>query len=146
MLIKKLRKKIVDISEQLIRKSGFDDKTISTILQVLHIGVALFSIYLLFFGSRFLFFIIVALNIIVYCLFLVFEGCLLSRIEHRFTKDGYTVIDPILLFFNIELTNANRYTYSLLSSIFGAIATYGIYYCRFANDTQLSDAEMVTEL
>jgi hypothetical protein len=148
MLRKEIRKKIVDTSEYLLRKSGFADKTVSVLLQVLHISVALFSIYLLFFGSRMCFFIVAALNLIVYCLFYIFEGCLLTRIEQRFIKNGNTVIDPLLLFFHIESTNANRYTFSSLSNIFGAVATYGIYYYRFANVTQLSvsEADMVTEL
>ena len=129
---RELRKNLVDFGEKVLRKSRLADKTICTILRVLHFGISIFTIGILLFGSQYLFFIVIYLNLLIYLLYFIFEGCLLSKLEHRFTNDEYTVIDPFLVFFNIELTNENRYKYSFISSIFGAMATYILYKIRFS--------------
>ena len=102
--IRELRKNLVDFGEKILRKSGLADKTICAILRFLHLGISIFTIGLLLFSTRFWFFVVVSLNILIYLLYFVFEGCILSKLEHRFTDDEYTVIDPFLILFKIELT------------------------------------------
>ena len=51
--------------------------------------------------------------------------------EHCFTDDEFTVIDPFLELINVELTNENKTIYSLYSSIMGFIFTFILYYFRF---------------
>ena len=66
-------------------------------------------------------------------MFFVFDGCILTRLERRFSKKGddFTMIDPFLILLRVEVTNENRIMYSIYSSLLGFIATYLIYYYRF---------------
>ena len=151
--LRELRKNLVDFGEKILRKSGLADKTICAILRFLHLGISIFTIGLLLFSTRFWFFVVVSLNILIYLLYFVFEGCILSKLEHRFTDDEYTVIDPFLILFKIELTNDNRYKYSFISSVFGAMATVALYYIRFSKSASaitkssaLYDNDMTTKL
>lgn len=125
------RKTLVDDAEKLIRKIGLTDKTVCFILRALHFGVSIFTIITLFFGSKNWVLLVFILNIMIYILFYIFEGCILSSLEHRFTNEQFTVIDPFLSLMNVPLTNENRYTYSIYSSLFGFSLTLGIYYVRF---------------
>jgi hypothetical protein len=126
-----LRKKIVDLSELILRKTGLNDKIICIILRILHFGISIITLTVLLFGNKKWFIMVVLLNLFVFILYFIFGGCILSKIEHRFTNDDFTVIDPLLIILNIELTNDNRYYYSLISNIFGTILMGIVYYIRF---------------
>jgi len=130
---KNLGKQIVTFSEKVLRKTGFTDKFICTVLRFLHFSISIFSGFILLFGSKKWFIIIVIINIIVFTMFFIFHGCLLSKLEHCFTNDEFTVIDPLLMFIGIEITNENRYKYSLISNMFGCIFTYVLYRIRFGS-------------
>jgi len=128
---KHIRTSLVNFGENTLRSTGLSDKFICTLLRCLHFGISLLTGLLLFFGSKKWFIFVILINIIVFIMFYIFDGCILSKLEHRFTKDDFTVIDPCLLFFGIELTNNNRYKYSLISNIFACIFTFGLYCFRF---------------
>jgi hypothetical protein len=130
-MFKALRTNLVNNAEQLIRKSGLTDKTICILLRILHFGISIFTGFLLLFGSKQWFLFVVFINIIVFMIFYIFDGCILSKLEHRFTKDEFTVIDPFLILIGVELTNDNRYRYSLFSNIFASVFMIGLYCIRF---------------
>ena len=121
----------VDWCESFIRKLNISDKSICVLLRTLHFTMPIVTGTIMLIGSKMWFNIIVVFNIIVFILFFIFHGCILSKIEHRFTDDEFTVIDPFLELIQVELTNENRSKYSLYSSIMGFILTYGLYCYRF---------------
>lgn len=123
--------KFVDLCESFIRHLNISDKSICVLLRTLHFTMPIVTGTIMLIGSKMWFNIIVVFNIIVFILFFIFHGCILSKIEHRFTDDEFTVIDPFLELIHVELTNENRSKYSLYSSIMGFILTYGLYYYRF---------------
>lgn len=145
-MLLELRKNIVDISESILRKSGLSDQIICFILRILHFGISVITGLILLFGSKKWFFIIVILNLFVFLLYFLFGGCILSKIEHRFTDDDFTVIDPLLILLNFELTNDNRYNYSLISNIFGCIFMVLLYYIRFGKQNKKNDKDEITVL
>jgi hypothetical protein len=132
-MFREIKNQIIDTSEKLLRKSRLADKTICTLLRVLHFGISFITGLTLLFGPKFWFLVVVIINLIVFFFYFIFGGCILSKIEHRFTDDEFTVIDPLLILLNIERTNKNRYNYSLLSNIGACIITYILYYIRFEN-------------
>ncbi len=150
MNCKDIRKKLVNFGENTLRSTGFSDKFICMLLRFLHFGISIFTGLLLFFGSKKWFLFVILINIIVFIMFYIFDGCILSKLEHRFTKDEFTVIDPFLICIGVELTNENRYKYSLLSNIFACIFTFGLYYFRFGspikNEPIKNEQDMKTEL
>ncbi len=136
-----LRQNIVDLSERILRKSGLNDKIICLLLRVLHYGISIITLIILLVGPKKWFILVVLLNLFVFILYFIFGGCILSKIEHRFTKDEFTVIDPLLILLHIELTNKNRYYYSLISNIFGSILMCIIYYIRFVGASEAGASE-----
>jgi hypothetical protein len=123
--------KFVDMCENFIRSINLSDKSTCMLLRTLHFTMPIVTVIIMLIGSKTWFKIIIFFNIIVFILFLIFHGCILSKIEHRFTDDDFTVIDPFLEIINVELTNENRHVYSLYSSINGFMVTFGLYYYRF---------------
>ena len=133
MLFKETRNRLIDFAEGLIRKTNINDDILCLILRIFHLFIPVISISILLFGLRHWFMIITLINIIIFTMFFMFDGCILSRIEHRFSEKGedFTVIDPFLILVDVERTNENRTIYSIYSSLMGFIATYLIYYYRF---------------
>lgn len=125
------RKTLVDGAEKLIRKTGWSDKNICTIMRTIHFCVPMLTGYILFFGTKFWFSVVILINICIFLLFYIFGGCILSSLEHRFTADDFTVIDPLLLVLGVELTKENRDKYTLWSNIFTCMFMVILYYVRF---------------
>ena len=123
--------KFVDLCENCIRSINISDKSTCMLLRTLHCIMPVVTVVIMLIGSKTWFHIIIFCNIVVFILFLIFHGCILSKIEHRFTDDEFTIIDPFLEILGIELTNDNRHVYSLYSSINGFMVTFGLYYYRF---------------
>jgi hypothetical protein len=138
-MFSEIKNQIIDTSEKILRKSGWADKTICTLLRILHFGISFITGFILLFGPKFWFFVVVFFNLIVFFCYFIFGGCILSKIEHRFTDDDFTVIDPFLMLLNIERTNKNRYTYSLFSNIGACIFISILYYVRFGRIENVKD-------
>jgi hypothetical protein len=132
------RKTLVDNAEQIIRNnwlvknSGITDKTICFVLRAVHFVVPLFTGLILLFGTKFWFFVVIFINLLIYALFFIFEGCILSSLEQRFATDDFTVIDPLLMFLRADLTKENREKYTIISNIITSLFTVVLYYVRFS--------------
>ena len=133
----------INICETILRKSRISDKSVCVLLRTFHFTMPILTGAVLLFGSEFWFNVIVVFNIIVFIMFFLFHGCILSKIEHRFTTDDFTVIDPFLEIINVELTNENRSTYSLYSSLMGFVITFGLYCYRFGIPSFISTISKV---
>jgi len=144
-MFKNIRDKLVHIVESNIRKTNLSDKSICILLRTTHFSFPIVNGLVLLFGSDSWVKIIIYFNIFVFFMFFIFDGCILSKLEHCFTDDEFTVIDPFLELINVELTNENRTTYSLYSSIMGFIFTFILYYYRFiySSEKSLTSLEMI---
>ena len=133
LLFKEKRNQLIDFAEGLIRKTNINDDILCLILCTFHLFIPVTAILILLYGSKHLFMTIIIISIIVFTMFFVFDGCILTRLERRFSKKGddFTMIDPFLILLRVEVTNENRIMYSIYSSLLGFIATYLIYYYRF---------------
>lgn len=131
-MFENLRNIILDKSEDLINKSNLSKKSVGILLRSFHFAISIVVAILLFTGSNTVFKLAILFNIVVFLMFFIFDGCILSRLEMRFADDDFTVIDPFLELARIEVTNENRKKYSLYSSIVGFIFTFALYYYRFA--------------
>ena len=126
-----MQKQILDLLENLLRKSPFTDDQICKALRAFHVFFPNLAAFFIFFGSKRMFKLIVFFNVIIFALFNCFNGCILSKLERRFCEDDYTVMDPVLAFLNIPITNENRVTYSIYSALTCFAGTGIIYYLRF---------------
>lgn len=130
-MFENLRNIILDKTKNIINKTNLSNKSIGILLRSFHFAISIVVAVLLLIGSNTVFKLAILFNIIVFIMFFVFDGCILSRLENMFTDDDFTVIDPFLELAKIEITNENRKKYSLYSSIFGFIFTFILYYFRF---------------
>lgn len=131
MNFKSIKKQLVNFSEKTLRRTGFSDKVICNFLRCLHFGISLLLGLVLLFSTKKWFLIVLVVNIIVSIMFYIFDGCILSTLEHRFTNDDFTVIDPLLICLKMELTNSNRYTATIVSNIFTFFLVAALYCYRF---------------
>ena len=133
--MKVLEKKILDYCEKMLQSSGISKKNICILLRSVHFALPIINGLILLLAPYFLFKAVLILKICIFSLFIIFDGCILSRLEQRFSEldDKYTIIDPFLELYKIPLNNENRKKYSLY--IWGScfILTYLIYYFRFSN-------------
>ena len=126
-----IQNKILDFSEKLLRKSNLSDNTICNILRFLHSIFPLAVAYAILFGSKKIFYILMVANIVIYSLFIYFNGCILTRLEKRFCDDDFIVADPFLEFLGIPVNHDTRFKFTIYWFILNFLLALGIYYYRF---------------
>jgi hypothetical protein len=130
-MFKKEQETFLDKAEAFLRKGGLSDKTIHNILIGFHLFIIILSFFLFLFGSKPWFYLIVFLNISVYLSFLIFNSCILSKLERRFSDIDFNIIDPILVLIKKEQNKENRKKYTKLSFMFLSLSILIVYYIRF---------------
>ena len=133
-MFKKLDVKIVDYIEKYIRCTNISDKSVCMLFRILHYIMPIVFVIIMLIGSKSCFEIVIFFNIVILMFFLIFNGCILSKLEHRFTDENFTVIDPFLEIINIKLTNENRKKYTLYFITAGNIVLFTFYYFRFVKE------------
>ena len=126
-----MQKEVLDFIENYLKNLGIEHKYICKSLRIIHTIIPLVAALFIFFGPKYLFYITVFINIFIFVLFILCNGCILSRLERRFCEDDYTVMDPVLIFFEIPTTDENRVYYSIASHFTFFLGTYIIYNFRF---------------
>ena len=126
-----LQNKILDFLESILRKSQLSDNIICNTLRIIHLIFPNIAAFIIFFGNKTWVHYTILANIIIFVVFISFNGCILTRLEKRFCKEDFTVMDPVLNFFNIPITQNNRVKYSICSALTCFVGTAIIYYFRF---------------
>ena len=126
-----MQKQILDEIEKLLRKTGYSDREICNTLRGFHMFFPNLAAFFILFGSKRMFKVTLLANILIFIMFNLLGGCILSRLERRFCHEDYTIIDPILEFINVPLTNDNRHRYSIYSALTCFTLTALVYYIRF---------------
>ena len=132
-MFKETQKKMVNVAEQFLRKSGLSDKIICKILRTLHTGIFFLIIFALLFAPEPIFFLTVLCTLSIYTSFLIFNACLFTKLEYRFAKDNFNVIDPLLIIVKKECNNKNRYNVTIVLNVLVGVSMPILYYLRFAN-------------
>lgn len=123
--------KILDIAELLIRKSGASTNTIYYCLFMFHIVMPFMFILLTLIGNKTIVKYTIFLSWIIIFMFLSINGCILSKLEMRFSATDTTIIDPLLFLVNLPITYKNRYNYTIYINILVQVMALIIYYIRF---------------
>ena len=86
---------------------------------------------LLFYGSQ-LVVTISAINLIaVFTCFFMFNGCVLTMLEHRLCGDEFTIADPFIEGLDLELNSRNRMLISYCIAVSYFMFFFLVYYYRF---------------
>jgi hypothetical protein len=131
MLNREQKTKIIDYLEKICEKSRISKKTLGNTIRSYHVSSPFVVLILLFFGSQ-MCVTISALSLIgVFFMFIISNGCILTMLEHRLCGDEFTIADPFIESFGIELNNRNRVNVSYCIAISYFLFFFMVYYYRF---------------
>ena len=90
--------------------SSIDSNTRGELIFQLHFWIfGLGIIYIIIFGRRLLLQFGILISSIVLGMFWLFDGCILTRIEHHYRKTKDTVVDVFLDIFKVKITRDSQY-------------------------------------
>ena len=131
MLNREQKTKIIDYLEKICKKSRISKKTLGMTIRSYHVSSPFVVLILLFFGSQMCVTISALFLVGVFFMFIISNGCLLTMLEHRLCGDEFTIADPFIESFGIELNNRNRVNVSYCIAISYFLFFFMVYYYRF---------------
>jgi hypothetical protein len=147
LVSKEIRNKILDSLERLCETSSLSKKTLGQTMRSYHVSAPFMVLMFLFYCPQWIV-TIHAFNLMcVFILFFVFNGCLLTMLEHRLCGDNFTISDPFIEYAGLELNSRNRMIVSYFIAIGYFIFFFIVYYYRFYfNKAIKAIPTIVTEL
>jgi hypothetical protein len=112
MLNREQKIKIVDFFEKMCEKSRISKKTLGNTIRSYHVSIPFLFLIFLFYGSHKSLILIIISMFCCLILFYLSNGCLLTMLEHRLCGDDFTIADPFIEHYGMELNNKNRVTVS----------------------------------
>jgi len=132
LVSKETRRKILDFLEKLCETSNMSKKTLGYTMRSYHVSTPFLLLIFLFYGPQWAV-TIHAINLV--CIFglftVVFNGCILTMLEHRLCGDEYTIADPFIEQLGMELNSRNRMIISYCIAISYICFFFLVYYYRF---------------
>jgi hypothetical protein len=130
-LSKEKRNNIVDNIKNSFKTGKLSDKSLGILMRSFHTSTPVSFIILSLFAPRYIVNCVVALLVVVFFMFFIFGGCILSMVENKICNDDFTIADPFLESLEWEKTSKNRFNISCIIGgsyyVFVAI----IYFIRF---------------
>jgi hypothetical protein len=131
LVSKEKRNQILDYLERLCETSNLSKKTLGQTMRSYHVSCPFMVLMFLFYCPQWIV-TVHAFNLMcVFFLFFVFNGCLLTMLEHRLCGDNYTISDPFIEYTGLELNSKNRMIVSYFIAIGYFIFFFIVYYYRF---------------
>jgi len=130
-LSKEKRNEIIEKVKKDCDNCKFSDKSLGIMMRSFHTGTPLSFFLILIFAPQYVVNIVVALLVIIFIMYLIFDGCILSMIENKVCNDDFTIADPFLELLEWEKTSKNRYNISCIVGGSYYITFAIIYYIRF---------------
>ena len=130
-LSKEKRNQIVEKIKNDFKNSKLSEKSLGILMRSFHTSTPISFVILSLFAPRYIVNCVVALLVIVFFMFFVFGGCILSMVENKICNDDFTIADPFLEALEWEKSSRNRFNISCIigGSYYVMIAV--IYYIRF---------------
>jgi hypothetical protein len=129
---KKTRDDIVEWFKNKCDNSKLSKKTIGIMMRSFHMNCPIGFFLLILFAPKEICWIVIFLLICVLLMFFVFNGCIMSMIEHKICDDDFTIADPFLELLDLEKNTKNRYKISLFVGLSYYIIVGTVYYVRFS--------------
>ncbi len=120
-----IQKNIINKTIKIIDYLKLDKNLTGYIIIFFHIIIAIiFGIFIVFSSNINTIYILIVLLFIQTICFLIFKGCILTRVEQILTDnkyDGYTITDPLLKILDIAVNNKTRYYLTIIIILIGWI-------------------------
>jgi hypothetical protein len=104
-----LQETILNSIEEGCNELTLSNKTIGNLIRSMHGSLPIIFLTLISCGS---FKTAIITNIIVFILlisFVIFRGCILSKLEKKLCKEDFIITDPLFEIMEIEINNENRF-------------------------------------
>jgi hypothetical protein len=125
------RNEIVEKMKKYFQSGKLSDKSLGIMMRTFHISTPVSYLILSLLAPRYVVNIVAGLLLVIFLMFFVFGGCILSMVENKICNDDFTIADPFLELLEMEKTSKNRFNISLtIFTIFNIIIGI-IYYIRF---------------
>jgi len=135
---KEYRNEVVQHCIQQLKRLGLSEKNIGFFMRAYHVNVPIYFFIAMIYGS---YVVNIVLLIFLFCAlisFIVFDGCILSRIESTLDDEDITVVDPMLEILGFEVNNKNRVQVSYVIAALYLIMALLIFWIRFRGDLNAS--------
>ena len=110
---KDYRNSVILWNIHLLRHLNLSDKTIGFFMRAMHVHTPIYLIIMMVYGGYSgCIMILIGLGI-GFGYFLLFDGCVLSKLEQTLDHEDITIVDPFLEMANVEKNNKNRMRLSL---------------------------------
>jgi hypothetical protein len=131
------RNEIVEKMKTYFQSGKLSDKSLGIMMRTFHISTPVSYLILSVLAPRYVVNIVAALLLVIFLMFIVFGGCILSMVENKICNDDFTIADPFLELLEMEKTSKNRFNISLtIFTIYNIIIAI-IYYIRFTLKIEL---------
>ena len=125
------RNEIVEKMKTYFQSGKLSDKSLGIMMRTFHISTPVSYLILSLLAPRYVVNIVAGLLLLIFLMFFVFGGCILSMVENKICNDDFTIADPFLELLEMEKTSKNRFNISLTIFTIYNIIIGIIYYIRF---------------
>ena len=131
---KEYRNELIKSIVEKLKQFGLSEKTIGFFMRAYHVNVPIYFFIIMIYGSFTINVAVIAFLLCALVSFIVFDGCILSRIESELDQDDITVVDPLLELTGIEKNHKNRIHISYCIAAMYLVMTFLIFWFRFKGD------------
>ena len=126
-------------------KLPVDNKVIGNYIRSWHLAAPGNMLLLFLFVPKYIFLAMVTLLLLAFTCFILWKGCILTKIEKELIGDDITFIDPCLQLVGAELTNENRIHSSIIAAFMYLSSIGIIYILRFIHEGDYSWNDFIND-
>ena len=126
-----LVKKILTCFDKFSSFTGLSKMSIAQSIRSFHFSSPFFILFILGYGSLPMVICAICFLLLIYVFFVLFRGCILSRIESELFDDLFCITDPALEILRMNITNKNRYKISYIVGSIYLLIVVAIIYFRY---------------
>jgi hypothetical protein len=131
---KEYKNKLVNWILTKLKSINLSDKTIAFFVRSLHMNLPMYYIVIMVYGSKLINMCLLGFLICASISFIVFDGCILSKIEYEMDGLDVTLVDPLLEIMYLDTTNENRMNISIAIAFCYMTLAFSIYFIRFGSE------------
>jgi hypothetical protein len=132
MLISKInRDNCIKFLENICNSIPISNKLLCLIIRSVHFSLPIIIFTVVMCASKFLALLFIIFSFIIVLMYVLFGGCILTILEQQLCKENYTVVDPFIKLFGLEINSKNRKSFTLCIMLPLLVIIVLIFYFRF---------------
>ena len=132
MLISKITgDNCIKFLENICNNIPISNKLLCLIIRSVHFSLPIIIFTVVMCASKFLALLFIIFSFIIVLMYVLFGGCILTILEQRLCKENYTVVDPFIKLFGLEINSKNRKSFTLCIMLPLLVIIVLIFYFRF---------------